>query len=812
MNNLIKKSILLTIFIAVIGQTQAQTRKILFDADWKFHKGELTEQAGKADFDDSTWRIVNLPHDWSIEGAPAEDEPSGNDGGYRPTGKGWYRKTFEFAKTDELRKAPKASKRFSLYFEGVYMNAEVYVNGQSLGTHHYGYSSFLHDVTDLLKEGTNTITVSIDNSLQKNCRWYTGSGIYRHVWLICTDELHFKHWGTFITTPQVSQQEATISVATEVTNDSKIPKDVTVEATLIDSKGNHVGKGSKAISIKAGETMNVEQLISISNPQLWSPDTPATYKAELTINENGTVKDRIVETFGVRTIEYSATQGLLLNGNKIKLNGGCIHHDNGILGAAAFDRAEVRKVEMMKAAGFNAVRTSHNHPSEAFLHACDSIGLLVIDEAFDGWRTAKLPHDYSTLIDKHWQEDIAALVLRDRNHPSIFCWSVGNEVIERKEIQIVTTARKLAGLCRKLDPTRPVTSALCSWDEDWEIYDPLAEAFEIVGYNYMMHKHKSDHERAPERVMMQTESYPREAYRSWAYSNDHDYIIGDFVWTSVDYLGESSIGRWYYEGDSPGEHYSRNQFPWNAAYCGDIDLTGLRKPISYYRDLLWNEDRPLYLSVKEPNGYFGEIRETQWSVWPTSESWTWPGHEGKDIDVEIYSRSPKVRLYLNDRLVAERATTRNEEYKAVIRIKYEPGVLRAEAIDENGQTIEALNSGRNELRTAEEPYAIRLTADRSTIKADGQDLSFVTAEVVDRNGILCPNASVELTFTLNGKATLLAAGNGDIKELDTTADNKHKTWKGRALGVVRSSNRANKSTLTVSAPGLKAAKVAISSK
>lgn len=812
MNNLIKKSILLTIFIAVIGQAQAQTRKILFDADWKFHKGELTEQAGKADFDDSAWRIVNLPHDWSIEGAPAEDEPSGNDGGYRPTGKGWYRKTFEFAKTDELRKVQKANKRFSLYFEGVYMNAEVYVNGQSLGTHHYGYSSFLHDVTDLLKEGTNTIAVSIDNSLQKNCRWYTGSGIYRHVWLICTDELHFKHWGTFITTPQVSQQEAAISVATEVTNDSKSPKDVTVEATLIDSKGNHAGKGSKAISIKAGETMNVEQLISISNPQLWSPDTPATYKAELTINENGTVKDRIVETFGVRTIEYSATQGLLLNGNKIKLNGGCIHHDNGILGAAAFDRAEVRKVEMMKAAGFNAVRTSHNHPSEAFLHACDSIGLLVIDEAFDGWHTAKLPHDYSTLIDKHWQEDIAALVLRDRNHPSIFCWSVGNEVIERKEIQIVTTARKLAGLCRKLDPTRPVTSALCSWDEDWEIYDPLAEAFEIVGYNYMMHKHKSDHERAPERVMMQTESYPREAYRSWAYSNDHDYIIGDFVWTSVDYLGESSIGRWYYEGDSPGEHYSRNQFPWNAAYCGDIDLTGLRKPISYYRDLLWNEDRPLYLSVKEPNGYFGEIRETQWSVWPTSESWTWPGHEGKDIDVEIYSRSPKVRLYLNDRLVAERATTRNEEYKAVIRIKYEPGVLRAEAIDENGQTIEALNSGRNELRTAEEPYAIRLTADRPTIKADGQDLSFVTAEVVDRNGILCPNASVELTFTLNGKATLLAAGNGDIKELDTTADNKHKTWKGRALGVVRSSNRANKSTLTVSAPGLKAAKVAISSK
>ncbi|MDO5481994.1 MAG: glycoside hydrolase family 2 TIM barrel-domain containing protein [Bacteroidaceae bacterium] len=808
----ISKILWVATLLAAATPACAQTRKQLLDAEWKFQKGELTAQAGDANFDDAAWRVVNLPHDWSIEGVPSENEPSGNDGGYRPTGKGWYRKTFEMGKTDELKIGKKEDKRFSLYFEGVYMNAEVFVNGKSLGTHHYGYSSFIHDVTDLLKEGKNTIAVSVDNSQQKNSRWYTGSGIYRHVWLVCTENIHFKHWGTFITTPQVSAQKATVSVATEVTNDSKNPKQVTVEATLADSKGNDVGKSQKTISIGAGETVNVTQLIDIDKPQLWSPETPALYKAHLAISEDGTVKDKMTETFGVRTIEYTAEQGFLLNGKKVELNGGCIHHDNGILGAAAFDRAEVRKVELMKAAGFNAVRTSHNHPSEAFLHACDSIGLLVIDEAFDGWRSPKQPYDYSILIDKHWQEDVAALVLRDRNHPSIFCWSVGNEIIERKEIQVVTTARKLAGLCRQLDPTRPVTSALCAWDSDWEIYDPLAEAFEIVGYNYMIHKHQTDHERDPKRIMMQTESYPREAFKNWAYSNDHDYIIGDFVWTSVDYLGESSIGRWYYEGDSPGEHYSRNQFPWNAAYCGDIDLTGLRKPISYYRDLLWNEDRPLYLSVKEPNGYFGEIRETQWSVWPTSESWTWPGHEGKDIDVEIYSRSPKVRLYLNDRLVAERATTRNEEYKAVIRIKYEPGVLRAEAIDENGQTIEALNSGRNELHTAEEPYAIRLTADRSTIKADGQDLSFVTAEVVDRNGILCPNASVELTFTLNGKATLLAAGNGDIKELDTTADNKHKTWKGRALGVVRSSNRANKSTLTVSAPGLKAAKVAISSK
>ena len=807
MNCLFRRSLMTLLMASALATAGAQTRKTLIDSDWRFSKGELNEGAERADYDDSEWRRVDLPHDWSIEGVPSADEPSGNDGGYRPTGKGWYRKVLDLTKTGDNG----GNRRWSLYFEGVYMDAEVFVNGKSLGVHHYGYSSFIHDITDhIIPNGKNTIAVSVDNSKQKNSRWYTGSGIYRHVWLICTADVHFRHWGTFITTPEVGNDKAKVAIATEVSNEGASEREISVTATIVDNKGKEVGKGSKNVRLKSGETVNVKQHVSIGSPQLWSPESPTMYKAKLSISEGGRTIDATEEKFGIRTIAYSAESGFILNGEKVELNGGCIHHDNGIMGAAAFDRAEVRKVEMMKAAGFNAVRTSHNHPSEAFLHACDSIGLLVIDEAFDGWRSAKTKYDYSTLIDKHWQEDIAALVLRDRNHPSIFCWSVGNEVIERKEIQVVTTARKLAGLCRRLDPTRPVTSALCAWDSDWEIYDPLAEAFEIVGYNYMIHKHKTDHERVPERIMFQTESYPREAYRNWEYSHDHDYIIGDFVWTSVDYLGESSIGRWYYKGESEGEHYSRDQFPWNAAYCGDIDMTGQRKPISYYRDLLWNVDRPLYLSVKEPNGYYGQIRETQWSVWPTFESWTWPGHEGKDIDVEIYSRSPKVRLYLNDKVIAERPTTRKEEYKAVIRVKYEPGILRAEAIDENGNVIERLNNGKNELRTAGKPYAIRASADRTRIKADGQDLSFVTVEIVDKNGTVCPNESTELTFKLTGKAKLIAAGNGDIKELGSTVDNKHNAWKGRAISVIRSSSQKGKATLTVSAPGLKPAKVNIS--
>ena len=796
LKSIYRLSALLSAFLLAVTVSVAQ-RRTFIDNDWEFAR------------DGQPAVVVDLPHDWSIQGVPAADEPAGNDGGYYPTGKGEYRKV--------LRLKTKAADRcYALYFEGVYMNAEVIVNGVSTGVQHYGYSSFLRDVTELLREGDNEVVVRVDNSKQKNCRWYTGSGIYRHVWLIETADVHFKHWGTFVTTPVVAQNDTSkVNVQAVVVNESD--RDRVLDMCFKITQDESIGGGfssmhSHTVRVKPHEELEVSHLFDVPHAHLWSPDTPHLYHAMLTISENNKPIDVTTQTFGIRSIAFNSEQGFLLNGRPIKLNGGCLHHDNGILGAAAFDRAEERKAELMKAAGFNAVRTSHNHPSEAFLAACDRIGLLVIDEAFDGWRSAKTPYDYSTLIDRYWQDDLAALVLRDRNHPSIFAWSVGNEVIERKEIQVVTTARKLARLCRELDPTRPVTSALCAWDNDWEIYDPLAEAFELVGYNYMIHKHASDHKRDSQRVMYQSESYPREAFRNWGYSADHPYIFGDFVWTAIDYQGESGIGRWFYQGESEGEHYHRNQFPWHAAYCGDIDFTGQRKPISYYRDLLWNVERPLYLSVKEPNGYYGTIRETQWSVWPTFESWTWPGHEGKPIEVEIYSRAPRVRLYMNDSLVAERPTTRAEEYKAVITVPYTPGTLRAEAVDEQGNPIASMNTGHNTLRTAGDPYALRLTADRSVITADGQDLSFITIEVVDEQGTLCPNATNELTLSLRGRASLAAFGNADIKELGCTVDAVHNVWKGRAQAVVRATDRSGTATLTLSGKGLKPAKVTVRTK
>lgn len=477
------------------------------------------------------------------------------------------------------------------------------------------------------------------------------------------------------------------------------------------------------------------------------------------------------------------------------MNGSCVHHDNGILGAAAYDRAEYKRVEQLKDAGFNAVRTSHNPPSEAFLDACDKLGLLVIDEAFDGWRDAKNEFDYHTLFDDYWQTDIDAMLKRDFNHPSIICWSIGNEVIERDKIEVVTTAKKLADRCRTLDSSRPVTSALANWGRVWETYDPLAAQYDIVGYNYMIHESESDHQRVPDRVMWQTESYPRDAWSNYRKVKDYPYIIGDFVWTGMDYIGESGIGRWYYEGDVPGEHYEHPLYPWHASYCGDIDLIGLRKPISHYRSMLWNEDgEHLYMAVREPDGYNGKVKTTLWGTWPTFESWNWPGHEGKDIDVEVYSHYPQVRLYLDDELVGERGV---EEMKAMFTLPYQEGTLRTEGI-RDGKVMESKT-----LKTAGKVAEIRLTSDRVNLSADDSDLAYVVIELVDDEGNLVPVANNSLSVAVSGNATLQALGNADIKDNDPYFDDIHKAWKGRALAVVRSNGKKGNATVKVSSPGLK---------
>ena len=738
----------------MISMAQKQS---LFDSGWQFTRNGKTI-------------TVDLPHDWDIYEAP---DPStgatGTDGGWYPGGKGEYRKTFATPKTEIVK----------LHFEGVYQKAEVFVNGQKAGQHAYGYTPFTVDVTPYLYQDKreNEVVVKVDNSEQPNCRWYTGSGIYRHVWLQAMPALHIAENGVFVTTHDISAERAIVGVEVTVANESDRDRNAMV---VVDS-------GMMMVAVPARQTKTVATSYAVRNPHLWSPDDPYLYETKVELKESGIVIDEHRARFGIRSFSYDAEGGFVLNGKPLLINGACVHHDDGVLGAMAFDAAEIRKVRQMKEAGFNLIRTSHNPTTRAFLDACDSLGMLVIGEAFDGWRTAKKPYDYSTLIDSCYREDIRAMVERDRNHPSIICWSIGNEVIERKDIRVITTARQLKQAILDYDKTRPVTEALCAWDDDWEIYDPHFDVLDIGGYNYMIHKHATDHQRNPRRVMWQTESYPRDAFQNWALVHGYPYIIGDIVWTGLDYLGEAGIGRYYYEGERAGEHYVDGGQPdWHGAYCGDVDVTGWRKPISHYREMLWKDSKDLYMAVKEPDGYHGKILETRWSVWPTWESWNWPSWEGKPIDVEVYTKAPEVTLYLNDKPIGTKAVSQSTEYKAVFTVPYEAGTLRAEA-----------GGKRATLSTAGEPARLRLTADRYVMTAGGQDLSFITVEVIDREGRVCPNAAIPCEAIVKGQGTLLSFASADLKDCEPYTSPRVTTWKGRALLVVRSSQKKGKAQVCI---------------
>ena len=749
----------------------AQTSQTLFDDGWTFSQNGKTIS-------------VNLPHDWDIYTAPnPESGATGTGGGWYAAGKGEYRKKFATPKGELVK----------LHFEGVYQKAEVFVNGQKAGQHGYGYTPFTIDITPFLfkDKRQNEVVVKVNNSEQPNCRWYSGSGIYRHVWLETLPALHIAENGVFVTTPKIEANKATINVEVTVQNEGN-----SEQQSIVEVEGQQ-----KTVLLKAGESKKVDFSYTISNPHLWSPDDPYLYTANVKLS---TLNSQLSTKYGIRSFSFDAEKGFVLNGKPMVLNGACVHHDDGVLGAMAFDAAEIRKVKLMKEAGFNLIRTSHNPTTRAFLDACDSIGMLVIGEAFDGWRTAKLKYDYSTMIDSCYREDIHAMVLRDRNHPCIISWSLGNEVIERKELRVVHTARLLKKAVLEIDDTRPITEALCAWDRDWEIYDPHFEVLDIGGYNYMIFKHGSDHQRDPKRVMWQTESYPRDAFRNWATVNDHPYVVGDMVWTGLDYLGESGIGRYYYEGERPGESFAEGGQPdWHGAYCGDVDITGWRKPISHYREMLWDvkgqwsKANGLYMAVKEPNGYRGNIKETMWSVWPTWESWNWtgstdykgeavPSWEGKPIEVEVYTKAPEVKLYLNDKLVGTKQVNRETQFKAVFSIPYEVGVLRAEA---DGKSVT--------LATAGEPARLRLTADRNVIAAGGQDLAYITVEVVDKDGRVCPDAAIPCEAVVKGQGQLMAFASADLKDREPKTSSRVTTWKGRALLVVRSSKTSGKAQINI---------------
>jgi len=810
---------------------EAPRLELAADSGWKFHLGDPSGAEARS-FADESWRNVDLPHDWSIEGRPEEDNPTGRSGGYYPAGTGWYRKTFS---------APPEwkGKRVSIEFDGVYRGATVYLNGQELGTQPYGYTSFRFDVTPNLDFAEpNVLAVRVDNSAQPNSRWYSGSGIYRHVRVVVTEPTHVAHWGVFVATPEVSRAAAEVSVSTRVANESAEAAALTLETTLFDETGQAAGNAESSVTVGPQGESESSQEIAVANPALWSPETPRMYRAVTRLLKDGELVDQVVTPFGIRSLTWSAEKGLVLNGQPIELAGGNVHHDNGPLGAAAFDRAEERKVELLKAAGYNAVRTAHNPPSPAFLDACDRLGLLVVDEAFDTWAASKEKFDYGRDFKEWWSRDLSAMVMRDRNHPSVIVWSIGNEIPELLVERGAGIARELAGQVRSLDGTRPLNTAFPG-----STYGPTQNAvfsqLDIVGYNYNLGRnHAADHSRLPGRVMMTTESHPAAAFEEWSLTEDHPYVIGEFVWTAMDYLGESGIGAWGHgtpeqaamaenimtgmeamadklflgmangvdmaealaQGSNPAA-MSMMQFvfpgyPWHASNCGDIDLIGHRKPHSYYRDILWNGGDRVYATVRLPEPEGKKTIAVAWAVHPTLASWTWPGQEGKELQVEVYSGAERVRLYLHGDLIGEQPTGREQEFKAAFTVPYTPGELKAVGLRGGREVAESV------LATAEDPVRLRLTADRTTVLADGQDLSFVTVEAVDAKGRVHPNADQEIEFAIGGPGVIAAVGNGDGRDSASYQGNRRKLFQGRALAVVRTSKLDGPIQLTAATPGL----------
>ena len=714
--------------------------------------------------------------------------------GYTVGGIGWYRRRFTL---DE------AGKHVVVHFEGVYMNSELWINGKRLGEHPHGYTGFEFDLTPYLNPPgkENVLAVRVRNE-GRNSRWYSGSGIYRHVRLGVTDPLHVS--SVFVTTPEVSRDKARVNIASELRNDGPAETEALIHVDVKDADGKMLQSAEGKLRVLPNETRSLDQFIELSPPKPWSLESPNLHHAEVRIIVAGNTVDSVSTSFGIRKIEVDAQRGFRLNGQQMKLKGGCIHHDNGPLGAAAIDRAEERKVELLKANGFNAIRTSHNPPSPAFLAACDRLGMLVIVEAFDQWNEAKIGNeqDYHRFF-KDWHErDIASMVRAGRNHPSVIMWSIGNEIPE--QFRAEATAKSLREAVLQHDPTRPVTAAICSdWGnvmKNWDkLSDPAFPNLDVAGYNYLPDKYESDHARHPERVIYGSESYPKDFFDYWTLVEKHPYVIGDFVWTAIDYFGEAGIGHSVLSNQK--DSFFMN-WPWFNAWCGDLDVCGFKKPQSLYRDVVWRRSL-IEMAVHSPVAPGLTEKVSGWG-WPDeSQSWNWPGQQGKPMQVSVYSRCEKVRLELNGRVIAEKPVSDATKLTAKFDVPYSPGELRALGINK-GKVV-----ANTSIRTSGAPKKIKLTADRAKIRADRNDLSYITVEVVDANGRRVPDAEIPLRFSVSGAGELAAQASGSPDKPESFKAPRRTTFQGRCLAILRPTEGAGGITLRAEADGLEAGSVTV---
>jgi beta-galactosidase len=783
----------------VPGPTGART-VVDLDDDWRFSKGDFANAMTPA-FDDAGWRRVNLPHDWSSEGPFGAEYASGT--GYAPGGVGWYRRHFRLD-------AGQTNKLVAIEFDGVYDYGEVWINGHFVGDRPYGYSSFECVLTPLVRFGAdNVLAVRVDHSRYADSRWYTGSGIYRHVRLRLTDKLRIAHWGLYVTTPEVTPESATVRVETMLENSSGQDKAFVLQSELLAPDGRAIAEVSVSSDLAEGTNTTVVQQLRIASPQLWSPDSPVLYSLKSRLRSGTAVVDETTTPFGIRTLRFDAEKGFFLNGTAMKLKGVCLHHEAGCLGAAVPDKVLERRLRILQGIGVNAIRTSHNPPAPELLDLCDRLGFLVMDEAFDEftpgknkWVTGRNNGEpsrfgYAELFERWSVTDISDMVHRDRNHPSIIMWSIGNEIDYRNDPfthpvlgneyrpgspraqELVACARPLIAAVKRLDPTRPVTAALATVAMSDAV--GFAEMLDLVGYNYQESRYPADHRQYPKRFIYGSENSG--GWPQWLAVRDNAYVGGQFLWTGIDYLGEA--GPW----------------PNRGSRAGLLDLCGFKKPAAWFRQSLWSAKPMVYLCASAGGGGMGRGAGGGFGRFGAQESWNWPSNAL--VTVRCYTTSPEVVLLLNSRPLGTNRLSEAEQGVLSWRVPFEPGVLEAQG-RRSGQAECAFT-----LRTAGPAQRIELLPDAKEMRADGRDVCHVEFRIVDAQGVRVPDAEPDVKFTLDGPDTIIGIENGDLNSSATGKDGVRKAYRGRGLAIVQSIRETGKVRLTARANGLKEASVEI---
>jgi len=815
-----KKLNLLFIILAFYSFTLAgkEVRDVQpFNQNWRFTLADSVLNASSPVFNDNSWRKLNLPHDWSIESDFSKDFPATPGGGALPGGIGWYRKSFTVDKTNK-------GKHVYIDFDGVYRNSEVWMNGTSLGKRPYGYISFRYDLTPYIKFGeNNVIAVKVDNSKQPNSRWYSGSGIYRNVWLSILDQVHVDLWGTYVTTPNINADSAQVAIQTTIRNDAKYLRTILVEQLLYDADGKLVTKTRGSLYVNIGMSHQYLQNLVVKKPVLWSIEHPYLYKLVTKTYYFGSLTDEYVTMVGIRSFTFDVKKGFYLNGKHVKINGVCNHHDLGALGAAVNTRAIERQLQILKEMGCNAIRTSHNPPAPELLDLCDKMGFIVMDEAFDMWLKSKTKYDYSLDFPEWHVRDLTDMITRDRNHPSIFIWSIGNEVneqrVDKKEVakegvkpgglnKNSLLTRHLVEVTKAADPTRPVSAACDNTDDNNNLF--TSEALDLIGFNYHEKEYQAVTGHFPKTPFFVSESVsslqtrgfylmPSDSMNIWperwdkpfnkpiqkcsAYDNSHapwgstheatwkivkkyDHIAGQFIWTGFDYLGEPTPYTW----------------PSRSSYFGIIDLAGFPKDVYYMYQSEWTSKDVLH-------------------IFP---HWNWT--PGQTVDVwAYYNNADEVELYLNGQSLGKR-TKVGDDLHVMWRVQYAPGSLKAVSRKDGKEIL------TRDIKTAGDPASIRLKADRSTISADGKDLSYVTVELLDKDGNASPIADQLVTFTLEGPGAIVGSDNGDQNDHVSLKKPERHLFYGKCLAIVQSSQTAGNIILKASVEGMPAQQITIVSK